>query len=250
MTISDQVWFWASVAVSPVVGSFIALASIRMPERRPIALARSACDHCGRTLQPLELVPILSFLALRGRCRTCRAPIPRAHMVIESLSLAAAVWGGLVFAGPMVLINALLAWQLLLLAALDVRSLWLPRVLTLPLAASGLVVSAVRGEAVAGIIGAAAGFAAMALVAWGYRRLRGREGLGGGDAYLLGGVGAWIGWMGLPSALVLASASGLVLALLAKLAGRPIASDQPLPFGAFIALGGWLVWLYGPLGLH
>ena len=250
MTISDQLWFWATVALSPILGSFIALAAIRMPQGRPIVLGRSACDHCHRALHPTELVPLLSFLFLRGRCRTCHAPIPRTHVLVEALSLAAALWAGLVFAGPMVLISALYAWQLLLLAALDVRHLWLPRVLTLPLAATGLAVSAARGELSAGAIGAAAGFAAMALIAAGYRRLRGWEGLGGGDAYLLGGVGAWIGWVGLPSALLVASASGLAFAGLAKLAGRPIATDQPLPFGAFIGFGGWIVWLYGPLGIH
>lgn len=250
MTISDQVWFWATVAVSPVIGSFIALVSIRLPDRRPIAMARSACDHCGRMLRPLELLPVISFLALRGRCRTCGAPIPRGHLVVEGLSLLAAIWGGLAHPGPLAVITALFAWQLLLLAALDVRALWLPRILTIPLAVSGLLVSAARGEVLDAAIGVAAGFAAMALLAAAYRRLRGREGLGGGDAYLLGAVGAWVGWIGLPSVLLIASASGLALAFAARLIGRPIGADQPLPFGAFLAFGAWIVWLYGPIGFY
>jgi len=250
MTLSDQAWFWITVAVSPIIGSFIGLAAVRMPERRAIAMARSACDACGRTLQPFELVPIVSFIALRGRCRTCAARIPRGHLAIEILSLVAAIWAGLVHPGPMTMVSAVLAWQLLLLATLDIRSLWLPRVLTLPLIATGLVAAIPRAELANAALGAAVGFAVMALLAALYRRLRGREGLGGGDAYLLAGAGAWVGWIGLPSVLLIASGAGLGTALLARLAGKPIASDQPIPFGAFLAFGAWIVWLYGPIGVY
>ena len=247
---TDQAWFWIAVAVSPIVGSFLGLAAVRLPQRRPVVMGRSACDACGRTLQPFELIPIASFIVLKGRCRTCGSAIPRGHLAMEALSLAAAVWAGFVHPGPMTMISAVLAWQLLLLSALDIRSLWLPRMLTIPLIVTGLAVSGARGLIVAGMLGAAVGFAAMALLAWGYRRLRGREGLGGGDAYLLAGAGAWIGWIGLPSVLLIASGAGVAAALLARLAGKPVAADQPIPFGAFIAFGAWIVWLYGPIGLY
>jgi leader peptidase (prepilin peptidase)/N-methyltransferase len=80
--------------------------------------------------------------------------------------------------------------------------------------------------------------------------MRGREGIGLGDAKLLAAAGAWVGWMGLPSTLLLAALSGLVYAIAARRAGgAALSADDRVPFGAFIGLGLWVVWLYGPLAL-
>jgi leader peptidase (prepilin peptidase)/N-methyltransferase len=190
----------------------------------------------------------VSFLALRGRCRTCGANIPRRYLLLEAAALMIAVWSVLLFDGPLALWSALLGFQLLLLGMLDAEHFWLPRALTIPLTLTGLSVAGALGpdRLAHNAIGAAAGFAALALLAAGYKRLRGRDGLGRGDAYLLAGGGAWVGWASLPLTLVIAAIAGLAAAGLAALAGRPIRSDQPLPFGVFLALGIWLVWLYGP----
>jgi len=99
------------------------------------------------------------------------------------------------------------------------------------------------------LIGAAAGFGVLWLLALIYKRLRGRDGLGGGDPFLLGAIGAWVGWMGLPSVLLWASLSGLSVVAAKVVLRRPVAGTDRLPFGVFLAIGAWLTWLYGPLGL-
>lgn len=251
MGIDHLFWAIASVALGPIIGSFIALAAQRMPLGRPVAVSRSACDQCGRTLGPLELVPIVSYLVLRGRCRTCGEPIGARHLAVELAAAGLALWAALVLSGPAVLIGSILAWQLLLLALLDAEHFWLPRVLTLPLIGSGLALAAALGvePLFHHALGAAIGYLALSVIGFAYRRLRGRIGLGGGDAWLAAGAGAWTGWIGLPSVLVIAALSGILALLVARLAGRRVAADTPTPFGVFLALGVWLTWLYGPLGL-
>jgi len=161
-----------------------------------------------------------------------------------------AVWAQLVHPGAAGVLGALLAWQLLLLALLDAEQFWLPLPLTLTLVATGLLAQAASGPdaLTTGAIGAAAGWAALTAVALAYRRLRGREGLGGGDAWLLAGGGAWAGWMALPTMLVWAAMGGLAAVAALALAGRPVGRTQHLPFGVALAVGIWLAWLYGPIG--
>jgi leader peptidase (prepilin peptidase)/N-methyltransferase len=96
-------------------------------------------------------------------------------------------------------------------------------------------------------IGAGAGFAIFALVRWLYRRLRGREGLGLGDAKLLAAAGAWVTWNGLPSVVLIAAVFGLVSALVMAQRGEQLSLNQRLAFGPALCLGTWLVWLYGPI---
>jgi leader peptidase (prepilin peptidase)/N-methyltransferase len=99
------------------------------------------------------------------------------------------------------------------------------------------------------LIGAAAGFAVFAGIAAIYRRLRGREGLGLGDAKLLAALGAWVGWQGLPTIVLYAALAGLLWAIAGALRGAPLHARHRIPFGPFLSLAGWLVWLYGPLTL-
>jgi leader peptidase (prepilin peptidase)/N-methyltransferase len=116
--------------------------------------------------------------------------------------------------------------------------------------AAGLIVSFVMplGPWRDHALGAVIGFAAFALIAWLYRRLRRREGLGLGDAKLSAAIGAWVSWQGLPTMLLWGSILGLAFAVGLSLLGRPLRLSDRLPFGVFLAAGGWLVWLYGPLG--
>lgn len=251
-------WAWdlAAIVLAPVAGSFLGLVSLRLPDDRPIAVGRSACGHCRRTLSPIDLVPILSFLALRGRCRTCGGAIPRRYLLMELGCLALGVWSAWVFDGSMALVSALLGWWLLAIAVIDGEHFWLPDRLTLPLAAAGLAQAVafalLGGQSIAWIhnlIGALAGFGALWLIAFAYRQLRGREGLGGGDPILLGAIGAWVGWQGLPSVVVWAGVAGLVVVLVMTIRSRGFSAEMKLPFGVFLALGGWMVWVLGPLGL-
>ena len=248
-------WDLAAILLGPVAGSFLGLLSLRLPADRPIAVGRSACGSCGRTLGVIDLIPVVSFLALRGRCRTCGGAIPRRYLMIELACLGLGVWSAAAFDGPLALISALFAWQLLLIAILDAEHQWLPDRLTLPLGATGLLLSLILTRLYPGFsplnqaIGAVAGFLSLWLVAFLYRRLRGREGLGGGDPRLFGAIGAWVGWMGLPSVLVWAGLAGLSVVLATSVLRRSVSGDQRLPFGTFLAIGAWLVWVFGPIGV-
>jgi leader peptidase (prepilin peptidase)/N-methyltransferase len=97
------------------------------------------------------------------------------------------------------------------------------------------------------VLGAFAGFAALALIASVYRRVRGREGLGLGDAKLLAAAGAWLGWHGLPSVVLIAAVSALAVALAAASGGGKLAWTSRIAFGPHLALAFWLVWLFGPV---
>jgi leader peptidase (prepilin peptidase)/N-methyltransferase len=162
------------------------------------------------------------------------------------------VWAAL--ASPSLLIaavSAVLAWQLLMLAVVDGENFWLPDVLTWPLVVTGLLAAwwLEPDSLMARAIGAAAGFGLLWGLGWLYRRLRGREGLGGGDPFLMAGAGAWVGWMGLASVMLWAGVAGLSLVIARRVTGKAVSGQDALPFGVFLAIGIWLTWLYGPLGL-
>jgi leader peptidase (prepilin peptidase)/N-methyltransferase len=171
------------------------------------------------------------------------------------MALAAAAlggWAALAQPAPLAaVLTALLGWQLLLIAVIDGEHFSLPDALTLPLLATGGLAAALLDHTTLldAVAGAAAGFAGLWLLAFAYRRLRGREGLGDGDPILLAAGGAWVGWIGLPSVLLWASAAGLSFVAARLLVGTPMSATDRMPFGPCLAAGIWLTWLLGPLGL-
>ncbi len=237
------------VLAAPFMGSFLGVLIRRLPRGRPVAWGRSRCESCGASLRPSELVPLASFVALRGRCRACAAPIGVFHPAIELAALTVAAWAWSVDADApgLLWVDCGLGWALLALAWIDWEWLRLPDALTLPLLAAGLSAAVVfDGDAVLShVIGAALGYAGLRLVAIGYRVLRGRDGLGAGDAKLLGAAGAWVGWQALPQVLLLGAAAGLLIAGARRLLGWSVHAHTPVPFGPPLALALWIVWLYG-----
>ena len=235
-----------------VAGSFTGLVSLRLPVDEPIARGRSRCGACARTLPPWRLVPLLSYALSRGRCAACGAPIPVRYPLMEAGCGLIGVWSALSQTSlAAALLTALLGWQLLLIAVIDGEHFWLPDQLTFPLLfTGGLAAVLIEGPTLQGAaLGAAAGFGVLWLVALAYRLVRGREGLGGGDPWLLAAGGAWVGWIGLPSVLLWASAAGLSVVASRIALRRPVSGADRLPFGVFLALGIWLTWLLGPLGV-
>lgn len=230
-----------------IFGSFFAALITRWPEGKSVLRGRSACDACGRTLGAAELVPLLSTLFQRGRCKSCGSAIDPLHWRME---LGCAAIGGaamLIAPLPYALGWMALGWILLALAVLDARHYWLPDALTLPLAALGLMIAPwVTGTSVTdGAIGAAVGYGTLLLIAIAYRKLRGREGLGLGDAKLLGALGAWFGWQALPFIVLAASLSGLSWAVIQAIVARArLDAHAMLPLGtcfAIAAIPGWWV---------
>jgi leader peptidase (prepilin peptidase)/N-methyltransferase len=251
-----------------VVGSFLNVVILRLPARLlhawreqsrelldlPPAASESTppglvwepshCPHCKHRLGALENIPLLSWLALRGRCRHCRAPISIQYPAVELLTglcSAAVIWKfGLDWPGGAGLV---LTWMLIALSGIDLRTQLLPDQLTLPLLWLGLLLSvfAIFVGSAASILGAALGYLSLWSVYWLFKLATGKEGMGYGDFKLLGALGAWMGPYAILPIVLLSSLAGAIIgSLFLAMRGRDRAT--PIPFGPFIAAAGW-VWL-------
>ncbi|MEO1015831.1 MAG: prepilin peptidase [Pseudomonadota bacterium] len=172
----------------------------------------------------------------------------RDRWIAAGIGLALAAWGGVAADEALRPFAVGLAGLLAALAWIDIRMLRLPNFLTAAVAALGAAMVAITapGDWIHHAAGGAAGYGALVAVEVGYRALKGRDGLGRGDAKLLGALGVWTGWTGLPIILLAASASGLIFAIVAAAArGEALSGRARLAFGPFLALGGWAAWLYG-----
>ena len=241
----DWMWIAAGGGLGLIVGSFLATLAIRWPEGRGVMRGRSACDGCGRALGPIELVPLLSFVLQKGRCRGCGSAIDRRHPLIETSCALVGIAATFAAPGAAGMAGALFGWLLVTLAVLDIEHQWLPDRLTLPLGLIGLAAALLKlpPPLVDRGIGVVAGFGSLWLVAWLYQRLRGRVGLGGGDPKLFGAIGAWLGWQPLPFVLLLASLVGLGAVVAMMLRGREVTPTPRLPFGALLATAAFPIWL-------
>lgn len=233
--------------VALVIGSFLGVVVRRLPAGRPVALARSECVHCGHVLGARELLPLLSFALQRGRCRHCGGRIGWFHPAIELAALAVALAALSLAPDPEdAWLFAALGWALLAAAWIDAEQYRLPDVITLPLLLAGLAATwlrmpwAIYDHALA----AALGYGAFRLLDILYHRLRGRHGLGQGDAKLLAAAGAWAGLAALPVVVLLAALLGLAVAL--PLAWRQGQGGMTrIPFGPALAVAFYAVMLAG-----
>lgn len=241
----DYVYPIAGTIVGLIIGSFLATIVIRWPQQQSVVSGRSRCDNCDQPLRAIDLIPVVSYLIRSGKCAHCGAKIRSDHLVIE---LGAGLIGGLaLFVDPGVtgLLGAIFGWLLFTLAALDAQHHWLPDRLTLALAAIGLAASSFVDDPDFWnrLIGGIAGFSALFLIGWTYLKIRGREGLGGGDPKLLGAIGCWLGWSALPLVILGAALVGLAVAVMMRIRGQAIAADSALPLGSFMAITAFPLWI-------
>ncbi len=238
---------WGALLAAPFVGSFLGVLVRRLPDGRPVVWSRSRCEECGAALRARDLAPLLSWLANRGRCRYCRRPIGWFYPTIELAALAVALCAVAVDAGEAggVWLDCVLGWWLLALGWIDLRRWLLPDPLTLPLIVAGLAAAAAfdPDQLTGRVLGAVLGYLGLRAIGALYRVWRGRDGLGGGDSKLLAAAGAWVGAAALPQVVLLAALAALAAAMCLRLAGHRLDAHSALPFGPFLALAAWLVWL-------
>jgi leader peptidase (prepilin peptidase) / N-methyltransferase len=236
--------------VGPFVGSFLFAGALRYPQMRGFTTGRSACPACGHPIAARDLVPIVSWALLRGRCRACAAPISWQYPMVELAAAAIPLWASTELSGAVLWIGCGLGSALLVLALIDLRCFRLRDSLTLPLLVAGLIVTALvwPADLPDHLLGSVLGYTALAAIGWVYRSMRGREGLGLGDAKLLASGGAWLSWQALPSIVTIAAMLALTVVLVAwTLREMPPFATTRMPFGPYLAGAIWLIWLYGPL---
>ena len=257
-------------AVGACIGSFLNVCIYRIPAEESVVHPRSRCPRCGTMIAWYDNLPIVSWALLRARCRGCQTPISARYPLVEALTGGLAILALARF-GPEPLTLALFVFTaaLVLITFIDIDHRFIPDEVSLPGIAVGLGVSLLPGGI--GIwnaaLGALLGGGILFLVAWGYERMTGREGMGYGDVKLLAMIGAFLGWQAIPAVIVIASLTGSVAGLLAMFDARsrrrvrriqthfgPLAvlvslrrasRRTEIPFGPFLALGALSV-LYLP----
>ncbi len=253
-----------------LVGSFLNVVILRLPKRLEwqwqrdsreilgepeaydppppgIVVERSHCPHCKHQLAWWENVPVFSYLALRGKCRSCKTPISPQYPLVELLTMGlmlACVWRfgfGWQGFGAIVFTCFLIA-----LSGIDFRTRLLPDQLTLPLLWLGLIASADSlyfGPKPA-VLGAIAGYVSLWSVYWLFKQITGKVGMGHGDFKLLAAIGAWVGLNGIIPTILLSSLVGaLVGSAWLAMKGRDRAT--PIPFGPYLAIAGWITFFWG-----
>ena len=260
-----------------LVGSFLNVVILRLPRRMEwewkrearevlgepeiydppppgIVVERSHCPHCGHQLAWYENIPVLSWLALRGRCRSCKAPISVQYPLVELLTAllcVLCVWNfGFGWQG---FGACLLTCFLIALSGIDLRTQLLPDSLTLPLMWLGLVAALdnLYMPAKPALLGAIAGYVSLWSVWWLFKQVTGKEGMGHGDFKLLAALGAWVGLSGVLPTILLSSLVGAIIGSI-WLAAKGRDRATPIPFGPYLALAGWIVFMWGDqlLGLY
>jgi leader peptidase (prepilin peptidase)/N-methyltransferase len=228
------------------IGSFLNVCIGRIPQDQSIISPPSHCPHCGTPIAPYDNIPLLSYLILRGRCRSCGVGISFRYPAVEALT-------GVLFA-IVVATLGVTAWTavaLLFVAALvvvtfiDIDHQIIPDEISLPGIVLGFIAAATFGPGVLdSLLGILLGGGTLWAVAAGYEWLRGQEGMGGGDIKLLAMIGAFLGWRAVLVTLLIGSLTGALVGGARVVFGRA-ESQVPIPFGPFLACGAFAALLWG-----
>lgn len=220
-----------------IIGSFLNVCIYRVPRHLSIVWPASRCPSCGHELSWMENVPVVSYVALGGRCRACRGPISWQYPLVEIVT------GGMIVGlywwyGPttMFVVRAIFACAMLVLFVIDLQLRILPNTITLPGIGVGFVLSSIAGPGwLDSLIGIAVGGGVLFGLGEAYFRIRGEEGLGMGDVKMLAMVGAFLGWKLALVTLVLSSLVGSVFGVGLMIVRRE-GLKYALPFGTFLAV--------------
>ncbi len=266
---SPASWLVVSTLVGLLIGSFLNVVISRLPRmmeaswkqecsllleldaptQEPLTLSRprSHCPQCKAPIRAWQNIPVISFLLLRGRCSQCATRIPWQYPLVELAAGLIALWAAAHFGYSWQGASAmLLGWSLIALTVIDARTQLLPDAIVLPLLWLGLLVNLfdVFVPIEQAVVGAMAGYLSLWLVYHAFKLLTGKEGMGFGDFKLFAALGAWMGWQQLPWIILASSAVGATIGIALMLSKR-LTQGQPMPFGPYLAVAGWLAFLYG-----
>ena len=218
-------------------------------EKAPFNLVqpRSRCPRCKKMITAMENIPIVSFLALRGKCRQCGEAISVRYPIIEALAGIGSGMAAWYFGfGAVSIAAAALVWALIALAGIDIDTQYLPDSITLPMLWLGMVLGifGVFVDLRASVPGAVFGYLSLWSIYWLFKLVTGKEGMGHGDFKLLAMLGAWLGWQTLPAIILLSSAVGAVTGLFMIVSGLQQRSE-PIPFGPYLAGAGIIALFWG-----
>lgn len=241
------------------VGSFLNVCIYRVPEKRSIVHPPSSCPACGSGIKAYDNVPVLGYLWLRGRCRSCKAPISFRYPVVELITGLAALCVYLKFGATLQApVYFIFIATLIVITFIDIDHQIIPDIISLPgipifFLGSFLLPAVTFTEALLGI---AVGGGLLYAIAWLYFILKRREGMGGGDIKLLAMIGPVVGWRGVLFTLFASSALGTVVGVLLMAVSKSFKMDLKIPFGPFLALGAVTYIFFGEavilwyIGLH
>ncbi len=245
------VYYLAFALVGVIVGSFLNVVIHRGPHlwrlvdgepRGGLASPQSYCPSCRTPIPAWRLIPVISYVAQRGRCASCQASIPLRYPIVEILGAVVATAALVAFGASLTAIAvAIFGWALIALAFIDLETGYLPDAITLPLIFVGLATNSFGAVVsfAASLSGAAAGFVAFWLIGAVFKALRGKDGLGHGDKKLLAAIGAWGGWMLLPAVVLIGALATLGAIGVGKFRGETISTGAPVPFGPGLCAAGF-----------
>jgi leader peptidase (prepilin peptidase) / N-methyltransferase len=241
--------------VAPSASASAACASTAGQRPFNLVVPRSSCPACHAPIAAIHNIPVLSYLALRGRCAHCKAGISARYPAVELLSgIATAVVAWQLGFGWPAACGVVVTWFLIALTFIDLDEQLLPDSLTLPLLWLGLLASltgwgsgaaSLPSDPVSAIGGAAIGYLSLWTLYHLFRLLTGKEGMGYGDFKLLAALGAWLGWQMLLPIVLLSAGVGATIGVV-LIATRRQQRGNPIPFGPFLATAGWVTMLWGP----
>jgi len=275
ITLQSSPWlFYSSVIFFGLsVGSFLNVVAYRLPKmmerdwkhechefleleppkseedqkRFNLAVPASACPQCGHKLRAWENIPVISYLFLKAKCSSCGMKISMQYPAVELITAIASLLAAYTFGVTIQTVAALFfTWVLITLTLIDLKTQLLPDSITLPLLWLGILLSFfdVFTDLASSVIGAMAGYMILWLVYQLFKLLTGKEGMGFGDFKLLAALAAWIGYSYLPQIILVSSVVGSVFGISLLIIGKT-KQQQPIPFGPYLAVAGWIALLWG-----
>lgn len=213
-----------------------------------LSVPRSRCPHCQHPISMLENIPVISWLLLKGRCRSCNAKISARYPAVELFTaIVTATVATVIPPSEWAVAVVFFSFALIALTFIDIDKMLLPDQITLPLMWAGILVALLGWGPVSlteSVVGAMAGYLSLWSLYQGFKLLTGKEGMGYGDFKLLAALGAWLGWQLLPFVVLLSSLVGAICGII-MLRMKSSDSQTPFSFGPYLALAGWISILWG-----